>query len=231
MYDDVRTSSNGTGGGPIRCMRVIPAEACHRNAGRTKPTLWSEGGSEATDFLPCWFISPKRNGAIIQNYGRVLHDQAIYGVKPEGKLSVQYTYETFSFPDGETYELCKPEYSISEWYADSIAPKDLFCTVRIPLRHVGMGQMMALDPTEIEALAAKSNYPEYGISGRCNYISERGVMRLGLSGNKAQHADLTIELGFSSDMGVTNSRYPEEICEGQIQMDQGSMMVAFRMTS
>lgn len=72
----------------------------------------------------------------------------------------------------------------------------MFCTVRIPLRHVGMGQMMALEPTEIEALAAKSNYPEYGISGRCNYITERGVRSLGLSGNKAQHADLTVELGF-----------------------------------
>lgn len=154
----------------------------------------------------------------------MLHDQAIYGVKPEGKLSVKYDYQTFEFPDGETYELCKPTYTITEWYADSIRPEDLFCSVRIPLRHVGMGQMMALDQTEIEALAAKSNYPEYGISGRCNYISERGVTRLGLSGNKAQHADLTVELGFSSDMGVTNSRYPEEICEGQIQMDQGSMM-------
>lgn len=56
------------------------------------------------------------------------------------------------------------------------------------------------------------------------YISERRVTSLGISGNKAQHADLTVELGFSSDMGVTNSRYPEEICEGQIQMEQGSMM-------
>lgn len=36
-----------------------------------------------------------------------------------------------------------------------------------------MGLMMALDPVEIEALAAKSNYPEYGISGRCNYITEK----------------------------------------------------------
>ena len=87
-----------------------------------------------------------------------------------------------------------------------------------------MGQIMSLDPYEIEALARKSNYPEYGISGRCNYISERGVRSLGVSGNKAQHADLTVELGFSSDMGVTNSRYPEEICEGQLQMSQGSMM-------
>jgi CxxC motif-containing protein (DUF1111 family) len=105
-----------------------------------------------------------------------------------------------------------------------VKPEDLFCTVRVPLRHVGMGQMMALDPAEIEALAQKSNYPEWGINGRCNYINERGKLQLGLSGNKAQHADLTVELGFSSDMGLTNSRYPEEICEGQIQMQQGSMM-------
>ena len=166
----------------------------------------------------------RKNGAFFQNYGRVLHDQAIYGIKPEGKLKVDWHYAQFEFPDGEPYELCYPTYTITEWYADSIPAEELFCSVRIPLRHVGLGQMMSLDPKEIEALAAKSNYPEYGISGRANYISERGVRSLGLSGNKAQHADLTVELGFSSDMGVTNSRYPEEICEGQIQMEQGSMM-------
>lgn len=166
----------------------------------------------------------RKNGAFFQDYGRVIHDQAIYGVEPEGKVKVDWHYETFSFPDGDTYELARPTYTITDWYKGEIAPEDLFCTVRIPLRHVGMGQMMALDPNEIEALAKKSNYPEYGISGRCNYIVERGVRQLGLSGNKAQHADLTVELGFSSDMGVTNSRYPEEICEGQLQINQGSMM-------
>ena len=145
----------------------------------------------------------RKNGAFFQNYGRVLHDQAIYGVEPEGKLSVKYDYQTFEFPDGETYELCKPTYTITEWYADSIRPEDLFCSVRIPLRHVGMGQMMALDQKEIEALAAKSNYPEYGISGRCNYISERGVTRLGLSGNKAQHADGVT--GKSEELELTDS--------------------------
>lgn len=199
-------------------------ESCHLKAGRTKPTLWSNGGSGSTGFSSMLVYVSRKNGAFFQDYGRVLHDQAIYGVKPEGKLKVNYVEETFRFPDGETYSLVKPEYSISEWYADSIKPEDLFCTVRIPLRHVGMGPMMALDPAEIEALAAKSNYPEYGISGRCNYVKERGVLGLGISGNKAQHQDLTVELGFSSDMGMTNSRYPEEICEGQAQVNQGSMM-------
>lgn len=215
LYDDVRTSGNEHGGGLGPVYAGYSCGSCHRNAGRTKPTLWSEGGSGSYGFSSMLVYISRKNGAFFSDYGRVLHDQAIYGVEPEGKLSVTYIKEGFSFPDGEAYELCRRVYTISEWYAEEVKPEDLFCTVRIPLRHVGMGQMMALDPVEIEALAAKSNYPEYGISGRCNYIIERGVRCLGLSGNKAQHADLTVELGFSSDMGATNSRYPEEICEGQ----------------
>ena len=125
--------------------------------------------------------------------------------------------------------LAAPSYTSTDWYKPGpdgkpIRPEDLYISVRIPLRHVGMGQMMALDRKEIEDLARKSNYPEYGISGRANYIFERGKYQLGLSGNKAQHADLTVELGFSSDMGVTNSRYPEEISEGQSQIAQASAM-------
>ncbi|MBQ7361527.1 MAG: thiol oxidoreductase [Bacteroidaceae bacterium] len=224
LYDDVRTSDNGHGGGLGPVYAGYSCGSCHRNAGRTKPGHWSEGGSGSYGFSAMLIYVTRKNGAFFQDYGRVIHDQSIYGVEAEGKVSVKFNYEKFQFPDGEEYELCYPEYSIKEWYADSVAPEDLFCTVRIPLRHVGMGQMMAIDPNEIEALAKKSNYPEYGISGRANYIVERGVKSLGLSGNKAQHADLTVELGFSSDMGVTNSRYPEEICEGQLQMSQGSMM-------
>lgn len=224
LYDDVRTSSNGLGGGLGPVYAGYSCGSCHRNAGRTKPALWNDGGSGNYGFSAMLVYVTRKNGAFFREYGRVLHDQAIYGVKAEGKLKVDWRYETFSFADGDTYELSCPAYTITDWYADDIPVDELFCTVRVPLRHVGMGQMMALDPVEIEALAARSNYPEYGISGRCNYITERGMTMLGVSGNKAQHADLTVELGFSSDMGVTNSRYPEEICEGQVQMSQGSMM-------
>lgn len=224
LYDDARTSTNGTGGGLGPVYAGYSCGSCHRNAGRTRPGVWNDYGTGPYGFSAMLIYITRRNGAQFREYGRVLHDQSIYGVEAEGKLKVEWHYQQFSFPDGETYELAYPTYTITDWYADAINPEDLFCTVRIPLRHVGMGQMMALDPYEIEALARKSNYPEWGISGRCNYITERGVRMLGLSGNKAQHADLTVELGFSSDMGVTNSRYTEEICEGQLQMSQGSMM-------
>lgn len=224
LYDDMRTSSNDYGGGLGPVYAGYSCGSCHGNAGRTKPALWSDGGSGPYGFSAMLVYVTRKNGAFFKDYGRVIHDQAIYGVSAEGKLKVEWRYESGSFPDGETYELAYPSYTITDWYADEIDPDDLFCTVRIPLRHVGMGQIMSLDPVEIEALASRSNYPEYGISGRCNYVTERGVLSLGVSGNKAQHADLTVELGFSSDMGVTNSRYPEEICEGQIQINQGSMM-------
>ena len=237
LYDNVTE-----GYGPVYA--GYSCGSCHMSAGRTTPGVWNSIGKDA-DGTPIYgsgtngmsamlvYIT-RKNGAFFQDYGRVVHDQTIYGVTAEGKLQVRWDYETFLFPDGEEYELAKPNYTIVEWYKkmwdnvkkDSveIRPEDLFCTVRIPLRHVGMGQMMALDRSEIEQLAAKSNYPEYGISGRVNYITEKGVTGVGLSGNKAHHLDLTVELGFSSDMGATNSRYPEEICEGQMQMAQGSMM-------
>ena len=55
-------------------------------------------------------------------------------------------------------------------------------------------------------------------------MTEKGKKQIGISGNKANHADLTVELGFSSDLGVTNDRFPHEVGEGQ-----GNMM-GFAMT-
>ena len=78
LYDDVRTSSNQDGGlGPVYA--GYSCGSCHRNAGRTKPTLWSEGGSGNYGFSSMLVYITRKNGAFFQNYGRVLHDQAIYG--------------------------------------------------------------------------------------------------------------------------------------------------------
>ena len=259
LYDNAIPSGKDTEAGGLGPVYAgFSCRSCHMTTGRTKPSIWSnydESKADAdgfvtvsggTGFSAALIYITRKNGSFFPDYGRVLHDQAIEGtyvdkdgkeltIKPEGKLKVKWHKQQYAFPDGETYELCYPEYRIAEWYtngmknygkpiADAVKPEDLIISVRQPLRHVGMGPMMALDPTEIEALAAKSNYPEYGISGRCNYVTEKGITGVGLSGNKAQHLDLTVELGFSSDMGATNSRFPEEICQGQTQHKYGSMM-------
>lgn len=231
LYDNVTTSNyNGHGGGLGPVYAGFSCGSCHRNAGKTEPSYWTafkNGSDKATGdygFTSLLCYVTRKNGKFFQNYGRVIHDNTIYGVTPEGEIHFEIDSMTFHFPDGEPYTLCYPKYRITKWYADSIKPEDLFISVRAPLRHVGMGQIMALDRDEIKQLAAKSNYPEWGISGRCNIISERNVSQVGVGGNKAHHGDLTVELGYSSDMGLTNSRYPEEICRGQKQVEEGSMM-------
>lgn len=219
LYDNPRVSGDDpTQGGKGPLYAGSSCGSCHANAGRSYPTLYSQGGTGSGGFSSHLIYITKRNGGFFRNYGRVLHDQAITGVEPEGKLGVTYTEKEYSFPDGEKYYLQTPHYTVTEWYAEDIAPEDLIVDVRIPLRHVGMGQMMALDLDELKEVARRSNYPEYGISGRLNYIQERGKTYIGVMGNKSQHADLTIELGFSSDLGVTNDRFPLEVAEGQSQM-------------
>jgi CxxC motif-containing protein (DUF1111 family) len=218
LYDDPRTSdqTDPTVGGLGPLYVGFSCGSCHNNAGRTHPSIFSDGGSGKGFSSQLVYIT-RKNGKFFRQYGRVLHDQSIVGEKAEGKLTVTFEEKEYTFPDGEKYSLITPHYSISEWYADSIKPEDLIIDVHIPLRHVGMGQIMALDIDQLRRLAAQSNYPEYGISGRLSVITERNKQYVGTGGNKAHHADLTVELGFSSDLGVTNDRFPLEVCEGQSQ--------------
>ena len=218
LYDNPRvTDGNPVNGGLGPVYAGYSCASCHNDAGRTQSTLFTAGGTGNYGFSSFLTFIRTPNDQNFPQYGRVLHDQAVYGSKPEGKLRVKYTEKEYTFPDGETYRLITPHYEIYDWYADSIPVDQLEMTVRTPLRHVGLGLMLAVDKNEIQQLAT-IQYPEYGISGEINWVIERNSKHIGLSGHKAQHADLTVELGFLSDMGVTNDRFPHEIAEGQEQV-------------
>jgi len=199
--------------GPLYC--GFSCASCHEGSGRTKSTLFTHGGT-GVGFSSFLTFLKSKSGAYFPEYGRVLHDHATGDAVPEGKLKVEYTEKTYSFHDGEEYKLITPKYKITDWYASKIPDEDLILSVRTPLRHVGMGLMLAVDQNEIKALASMQ-YPEYNISGEINWVYERNKRYMGLSGHKSQHADLTIELGFSSDMGVTNTRFPDEVGKDQKQ--------------
>ncbi len=162
LYDNPRVSGdNATSGGLGPVYAGYSCASCHNDAGRTRSTLFTAGGSGAYGFSSFLTFIRTPNDQNLRQYGRVLHDQAIYGSKPEGKLRVTYTEKEYSFPDGEKYSLITPHYEIYDWYADSIPVDQLELSVRVPLRHVGMGLMLALDQNEILRLAT-IQYPEYG---------------------------------------------------------------------
>ena len=172
LYDDARGVDNVDGGGLGPLYAGYSCGSCHKSTGRTRPAI-ADGGSGAGFSSMLIYIS-RKSGGYFQDYGRVLHDQSIYGTKAEGKVKITTTTKKYTFPDGEEYELMTPHYEITEWYADSIPMSDLRISVRQPLRHVGMGQMMAVDLDMLKEIAKQSNYPEYGISGRLNYVTEKG---------------------------------------------------------
>lgn len=219
LYDQPRVASptefEGAGGlGPLYV--GFSCSSCHSGSGRTKSTLHTHGGTGNGFSAQLVFIK-SQNGQYFPEYGRVLHDQSTYGVEPEGRINVEYAEKTYQFPDGEEYSLITPKYWISDWYATVIPDEELVMSVRTPCSHVGLGLALAIDQNEILALAAKE-YPEYNISGKVNWVYERNQWLMGTGGLKCQHADLTVELGFSSDMGVTNSRFPEEVGKDQTQI-------------
>ena len=107
LYDNVKSSNeNGHGGGLGPVYAGYSCGSCHRNAGRTEPTYWtsfkqgSDDGSGPYGFTASLIYITRKNGTFFPNYGRVIHDQAIYGVHPEGKLKVKIDSATFAFPDG-----------------------------------------------------------------------------------------------------------------------------------
>lgn len=228
LYDTPRHSGDGPYGGLGPLYVGYSCGSCHVNSGRTKSTLHTYGGSGNYGFSSLLTFMRTPNDQNHRDYGRVLHDQAVYGTTPEGKLKVAYTEKEYTFDDGESYSLITPSYWIEDYYAGPIVPEEVELSVRTPLRHVGMGLMLAVNQNEIKALAA-NQYPEYGISGKINWVTERGVLQMGLSGHKASHADLTVELGFSSDIGVTNDRYPDEVGYGQSQTtNEPSIQISFK---
>ena len=88
LYDNVKSANeNGMGGGLGPVYAGYSCGSCHRNAGRTEPTYWtnfkqgSNDGSGSYGFTSSRIYITRRTGSFFPDYGRVIHDQAIYGVK------------------------------------------------------------------------------------------------------------------------------------------------------
>lgn len=223
IYETGRQSDSGEHyGGLGPTYNNFSCEHCHMNNGRTEPTLWTHGGSGPGYSVFLAEISAPGGGPV-PGYGGVIHDQAIFGYEPEARVHVEYNMEIHEFSDGLTYELAVPSYCFTDWYSGS-EPAMLF-SVRIPLRHIGLGLMMAVEQETILALeAAQVDDPD--ISGRANFVTNRhGERVVGRIDHKAQSADLTVEVSWQSDMGVTNEMFPAEPYEDQEPDAPGEILV------
>ncbi|MCQ4143081.1 di-heme oxidoredictase family protein [Vogesella sp. AC12] len=149
------------------------------------------------------------------NYGGQFNNDAIPGVKPEGKVQIIYQPQTGSFPDGEPFELLQPQYRFTELGYGPLHPQ-LQVSPRIAPQMIGLGLLEAIREQDILANARAQAAANLGVSGRANYVPDAyaGKTLIGRFGWKANVATIAHQSAgaFNGDIGITSRHFAQEEC-------------------
>jgi CxxC motif-containing protein (DUF1111 family) len=148
-------------------------------------------------------------------YGGQLQDFSVLNVPTEGSFEINYTEQTFAFPDGETYSLRTPYYQFNNlMYGDF--PNDLMLSPRIGQQMIGLGLLENIAETDLIQLADPSDKNGDGISGKVNMVYDPITQNtaMGRFGWKANVANLYQQTAgaFLGDIGITSWLFPDENC-------------------
>jgi CxxC motif-containing protein (DUF1111 family) len=194
--------------------------SCHHNDGIGLPTA---GGSQSSLLLRISLPGAEVHGGpvAVPGYGLQIQDKAAFGLQPEATVNINYTYRTFSFADGETYELRTPAYTLSNLYTPISGSYLLSPRLAPPM--IGLGLLEAVPESEIVANADPNDANGDGIKGVANYVWDVNTqsMQLGRFGWKANTASILTQVvtAFNQDMGLSSKILPVESSFGQVQYD------------
>lgn len=193
---------------------------CHHNDGIGLPTA---GELQSSLLMRISLPGEDAHGGPVPvpGYGVQLQDKAVFGKQPECKVNISYDYKTYSFADGETYELRTPTYTLSNLYTPISGSYLLSPRLAPPM--FGLGLLEAVPESEITDLQDPNDANGDGIKGRANYVwdSATNSRKLGRFGWKANTASILSQVAgaFNQDMGITTSVMPVENSFGQAQYD------------
>ena len=210
-------SPGNSGLGPA--FNNVSCRSCHHNDGIGVPTA---GGNESSLLMRISLPGMGDHGGPIPvpGYGFQLQDKAVFGKQPECKVNISYTYQTYSFADGETYKLWTPDYTLTNLYSPI---SGYLLSPRLAPPVFGLGLLAAIPEMSILANADVNDANGDGISGKPNYVWEplTQTMMLGRFGLKANTATLLTQVAaaYNNDIGITSRVFPKETVDGQTQMD------------
>ena len=146
-------------------------------------------------------------------FGGQLQDQSISGVPQEGEMTIQYAEITGYYPDGSTYSLRVPTYSIGNQQF-GVLNSTTRTSPRIAQQMIGLGLLEQIPDTRLVSLADPYDGNQDGISGRVNYVSDllsQGIS-IGRFGWKANVPTIYQQVAgaFNGDIGITSSMFPFE---------------------
>ena len=196
---------------------------CHARDGRGRaPT----SGEKLTSILFRMSLpNPESDGTHgpvpVPGFGTQLNNRAIFGVPPEGTVTINYTEGELTTSDGVKVYLRTPNYKIEDAYQP--LPDNVEISPRVAPVVFGLGLLEAIPESTILALADEADQDGNGISGKANYVwdvQENGL-NLGRFGWKANQPTLIQQVAsaYHDDMGITTSLLPRENSDGQPQYD------------
>ncbi|MDF0730634.1 di-heme oxidoredictase family protein [Pseudomonas entomophila] len=214
------TTTARDGLGPL--FNTNACQNCHVRDGRGHPP--EADASNAVSMLvrlsipdqPAYAKEIERIGVLPEpTYGTQLQDMAIPGVKPEGKVRVDYTGETVTFADGHQVELRRPALQITQLGYGAMHPNTRF-SARVAPPMIGLGLLEAIPEAAILANEDPDDRNGDGIRGRANRVWDdaQGKTVVGRFGWKAGQPNVNQQNvhAFSGDMGLTSTLKPEDDC-------------------
>jgi CxxC motif-containing protein (DUF1111 family) len=207
-----------SGLGPI--FNNVSCRSCHHNDGKGSPTT----GTVTSSMLMRLSIpgTDAHGGPLaVPGFGLQLQDLAIFGKKPEAKVTISYTEQLFTYPDQTTATLRKPTYTFTNTYTD--LPSNVMVSPRMAPPFFGLGLITLIPESTILSFADENDADGDGISGKPNYVFDaaNNKMMLGRFGMKANTATILTQAAsaYQQDMGISNRIFPVESSFGQTQLD------------
>ncbi|MEE2973184.1 MAG: di-heme oxidoredictase family protein, partial [Planctomycetota bacterium] len=162
------------------------------------------------------------------DYGLQFDTNAVDGIDPEGRLTVEYELVEGTFDDGTPYELRRPIYRLHDTLHGSPGsnlpdaenspghPGPVEASPRIAPMLAGTGLLEAVDEEAILALEDPGDLDGDGISGRANRVRDLETNRivLGRFGWKASQPSLLQQtaIAYQRDLGLTSPLTPRHDC-------------------
>lgn len=188
--------------------------ACHTEDGRGSPPSFSNGVQDEQPLSLLLRLSVPGNKPD-PRYGGQFNNDAVDGVKPEGKVQITYHEIAGQFADGEKYSLRAPTYTLTDLAYGKTHPK-LMISPRVAPQMIGLGLLEAISEKDILANAAKQKAEGLGIKGQPNYVHDvyANKTMLGRFGWKANVATVAHQSAgaFNGDIGITSRHFPKEEC-------------------
>lgn len=197
----------------------VSCASCHVGDGRGKAPETGDALSSLLIRISIPGVGAHGSPNPVPGFGGQLQQKGILGAAPEAAVSVAYTEQTYSFPDGEKYTLRKPIYILNTPY--QALPASLMISPRMASPVFGLGLLEAVSEADIMALSDVNDANGDGISGKPNKVwsVEKQNFALGRFGWKAGQPTVIQQSAgaYNEDMGVTSFIFPVESTHGQPQ--------------